>query len=215
VFRLLYYADAYSWLHEHEGGPVRQDQRVLHGSEPLRPAHRFDVEQHCRTVRTDIGCENDYAASRWSSRPEAAEALVRDSCWRKRLLMSVSLLLISGMTLFAQDAPVFQAEVSQVHVDAEVLTPEGRVLTGLTSRDFRVYDEGTEQRVLACRTDEEPLDIILLIDKSGSMRRAPQKVAAAAHSAFAELRPGDRVALMTFESSGRLVSTFTQDLQLV
>ncbi|HZU28702.1 MAG TPA: VWA domain-containing protein, partial [Bryobacteraceae bacterium] len=115
----------------------------------------------------------------------------------------------------AQDAPVFQAEVSRVHVDAEVLTPAGRVVTALTSKDFRIYDEGTEQRILACRTDEEPLDIILLLDKSGSMRRAPQKLATAAHSAFAELRSGDRVALMTFDSSGRLVSPFTQDLQSI
>ncbi|HZU28143.1 MAG TPA: hypothetical protein VFA04_21610, partial [Bryobacteraceae bacterium] len=102
---------------------------------------------------------------------------MRVTWWRKWTLMTVSLLLISGMTVSAQDAPVFQAEVSQVHVDAQVLTAAGRVVTGLTSTDFRVYDEGTEQRILACRTDKEPLDIILLLDKSGSMRRAPQKLA--------------------------------------
>jgi len=112
----------------------------------------------------------------------------------------------------AQEPPVFEARVSQVHVDAEVLTEAGQVVTGLTMDDFRVFDEGSQQRIVACRTDEEPLDVILLIDTSGSMRLAPQKLGAAAHQALAELKRGDRVAVMRFDTATTLVSPFTEDL---
>ena len=115
----------------------------------------------------------------------------------------------------AQDRPTFRTDVSQVHVDAEVLSSDGRVVTGLTPSDFRIFDQGETEPIVALRTDEEPLDLILLIDTSGSMRRAPQKLQAASHQTFGELKPGDRVAMMTFDTSAQLVLAFTEDLNVI
>lgn len=89
------------------------------------------------------------------------------------LLLSTSAL---GTTFQEQQpAPTFQASISLVHVDAEVLDRNGRVLTGCAKDDFRVFDEGQEQPIAVFAGYEEPLDLILLIDISGSMRHQVEK----------------------------------------
>ncbi len=115
----------------------------------------------------------------------------------------------------AQDAPTFRAGVALVHVDAEVTDHDGRILDGLRKTDFRVFDEGKEQTITDFSSDLEPLDLILLFDISGSMRAVVQQVADAAREGLAELRPGDRVAVMVFNSRSRLVAGFTEDLEAV
>jgi VWFA-related protein len=114
-----------------------------------------------------------------------------------------------------QAPPVFHAEVSLVHLDVEVTDAGGRIITGLSKADFRVFDEATEQSLVAVAGEEQPLDVILLFDTSGSMRSVSEKVAAAGHDAFSSLRPGDRVALMAFDADTRLLTPLTGDLSRV
>jgi len=117
-----------------------------------------------------------------------------------------------AMLVSAQDRPTFRADVSQVHVDVEILGKDGRVVAGLSKGDFRVFDEGREQPIVGFSADEQPLDVVLLFDISGSMRSKATKVASAAGKALQELRPGDRVAVMTFNTSTRLIAPFSEDL---
>lgn len=124
-------------------------------------------------------------------------------------------LLLSSLTACAQERPIFRAEVSQVHVDAEVLSADRHVVTGLTASDFRIFDEGKAEPIVALRTSDEPLDLILLIDTSGSMRLAPQKLRTASRQALGELKRGDRVAIMTFTTAATMVVPFTENLDTV
>jgi VWFA-related protein len=125
------------------------------------------------------------------------------------------LLALSATLALAQDSAVFRARVNLVHVDAEVVGQDGRILTGLSRDDFRVLDEGRPQTITGFSADEQPLDLILLFDISGSMQLNVQAVGAAARQGFAELRQGDRVAVMVFNTHSRLVAPFTEDLNAV
>jgi VWFA-related protein len=109
---------------------------------------------------------------------------------------------------------VFRAEVRQVRVDAEVYDSAG-VIMGLQRTDFRVFDNGQERDVAGSNQDELPLDVLLLFDVSGSMRPAIQRVADSASEAFAQLKKGDRVAVMSFHSECRLLLSFTSNLDRV
>jgi VWFA-related protein len=129
-------------------------------------------------------------------------------------------LLMAAALGCAQDpgvgAPaVFRAEVALVHVEVEVTAADGRVLDGFTKGDFRVLDEGKEQRLLHLASYELPLDLILLFDVSGSMRPVVAAVGEAAREGFRELRDGDRVAVMTFNTKSRVVLPFTENLEEV
>jgi Mg-chelatase subunit ChlD len=114
----------------------------------------------------------------------------------------------------AQPASVFRAGVSLVHVDAEVIAADGRTLKGFSKEDFRVFDQGVPQLV-HFSMEEQPLDLILLFDISGSMRPVVEQVAGAARRGLRELRPGDRVSVMVFNARSRVVLPFSEDLDSV
>lgn len=124
-------------------------------------------------------------------------------------------LLLASALAFAQDDVVFRSGVSLVHIDAEVTSADGSILTGLTKDDFRVLDDRKEQTILHFSAEEEPLDLILLFDVSGSMRAVVEGVAAAAREGLRELRPGDRVSVMVFNTHARVVAPFTEDLDAI
>jgi VWFA-related protein len=127
----------------------------------------------------------------------------------------VCLLTCSDAVPGMQTPPVFHAEVSLVHLDVEVTDAVGRIIKGLSKTDFRVFDDDLEQPVVAVAGEEQPLDVILLFDTSGSMGSVSQKVAAAGHNAFSTLRPGDRVAVMAFSTDARLLTPLTDDFARV
>jgi len=116
---------------------------------------------------------------------------------------------------FAQDSPTFRTNLSLVHVDAEVVDRDGRILDGFTKDDFRVLENGKSQPVVQFAGGDEALDLILLFDVSGSMRPKVQQVAAAAREGVQELRAGDRVAIMVFNTHTRVIAPFTEDLEAV
>jgi VWFA-related protein len=118
-------------------------------------------------------------------------------------------------TVSAQNVPAFRSDVFLVHLDAEVVDQNKRPLAGLTKDDFRILDGGQEQAIVAFSEGEQPLDLILLFDISGSMRIQVKKVAKVAHEGLRELRPGDRVCVMVFSTKARVVAPFTEDLDQV
>jgi VWFA-related protein len=113
----------------------------------------------------------------------------------------------------AQDA-TFKAGVSLVHVDAQV-TDGNRLVRGLTRDDFRVLDDGKQQTILNFSAEEEPLDLILLFDISGSMRIFLEEVSKAADLGLSELRKGDRVAVVVFNHEVWQMSPFQDNLDQV
>lgn len=118
-------------------------------------------------------------------------------------------LLAAAWTAALQE-PVFRAEVAVVRLDVQV-TEGGRTVRGLTERDFVVRDEGVPQRILHFAHEEEPLDVLLLLDVSGSMRRHVEQVAAAARRAVRPLRPADRVGVMFFSRLAAIALELTED----
>jgi len=124
--------------------------------------------------------------------------------------------ILCALTLaYGQEPVTFRAGVSLVHVDAEVLGQDGRILTGFHKEDFRIFDERKEQSILQFAAEEQPLDLVLLFDISGSMRGVVQEVADAARQGLHELQPGDRVSVMVFNSGSREIAPFTEDLDAV
>jgi VWFA-related protein len=115
----------------------------------------------------------------------------------------------------AQLDSVFRSETVLIHVDAEAVDRGGRILDKLTQRDFHVFDQGQEQRIEKLLREEQPLDLILLFDISGSMRPIVQAVAQAAERGMHDLRPGDRVSVRVFNTKSQVVLPFTNDLASV
>src|SRR5689334_14104890 len=128
--------------------------------------------------------------------------------------------LISGMFAAAgllafQTGPTFESGISLVHVDVAAYSSDGRILQDLSKGDFRVFDEREEQTILAFSAGEVPLDLILLFDASGSMRSQVQRVTAAADQALQQLKAGDRVSVMAFNTRVFMATPFTSNRESI
>jgi VWFA-related protein len=120
-------------------------------------------------------------------------------------------LLLATANLSPQNT-TFQSGISLVHVDAEVLSSDNRILTGFSKQDFRIFDDGHEQPILNMLREEQPLDLILLFDISASMRGVVREVASAADTGLQQLRTGDRVSVMVFNTRSTVIAPLTADL---
>jgi len=105
--------------------------------------------------------------------------------------------------------------VALVKVDAQVVDHSGRVVSGLVADDFRVFDDGRPQKIAYFGTESEPLDLLLLLDVSGSMHRHLELLATTARAALKQLYPTDRVGVMLFAKRATVREPLTQDLRAV
>jgi len=106
--------------------------------------------------------------------------------------------------------PSFQVETGLIRLDLQV-EEHGIAVTGLVADDFVVYDEGEQQRALYFDVASDPVDLVLLLDLSGSMDGKTRAVAELGLNAIRMLRPEDRVALMAFTAKPKLLVPLKTD----
>jgi VWFA-related protein len=128
---------------------------------------------------------------------------------RGSIIFSSCLLLVlagAGLVVAADTNGdvVFRTDVSLVRVDAQVLDHNNRTITGLRAEDFALLDEGKPRQIRDFVSENMPVDVLLLLDVSTSMRPHVERIAAAAHEALRVLSDKDRMAIMVFDRSTRL-----------
>ena len=132
--------------------------------------------------------------------------------------MRICVAMLAVLGLFHASAqeppasPTFRTGVSLVHVDAQAISADGRVLDDLQKADFRVFENSREQPIVQFAAEEQALDLILLFDISGSMQFVVREVSNAAHDAFQALKHGDRISVMVFNNSSSVISPFSDNL---
>jgi VWFA-related protein len=108
----------------------------------------------------------------------------------------------------------FRSAASLVALNVTV-TDGNRLVTGLTAGDFEVYEDGVQQEVRFFESGSVPMDVILLLDTSASMRDQMPVVHEAARGFMSILRPGDRGAVVAFSDNVEVVQDLTSDVDLI
>ena len=145
-----------------------------------------------------------------------------------RFRLVLSLMIAGGLSLSAQEnqaggegdvqeseGPPIRVVVEEVTVPFIVTDNRNRILTELNQEDFKVYEDGQEQRITAfVQETGVPLRIGLMVDTSNSIRdRFAFEQRAAADFLRSLLRPEiDLAFLASFDSMAELVQDFTADL---
>ncbi|MBA2703252.1 MAG: VWA domain-containing protein [Blastocatellia bacterium] len=101
------------------------------------------------------------------------------------------------------EGDVVRVDTQLVSVPAVVTNSGGRPLAGLHEGNFLVYENGQPQKIATFATTEVPFEIALLLDTSGSTRADVALIRQAANAFVAALRPGDRVAIVAFNTARR------------
>ncbi len=105
-----------------------------------------------------------------------------------------------------------RVDVPEVTVDVGVLLEKtGQFVPGLKPTNFRVYENGVEQKVIGFKRVEAPITALMLVEFASTNYWFVYDMQNAAWSFAQSLRPQDYVALMTFDLHTQVVTDFTQD----
>jgi Mg-chelatase subunit ChlD len=133
-----------------------------------------------------------------------------------RLACLLTTIVALSFPLVAADEDlVFRSDVSLVRVDAQVVDRANRAITGLQKEDFVLLEDGRKQDIRNFESEDMPIDVLLLLDVSGSMQPHIQRLSEAAHRAMQVLGRGDRVGVMVFDRQSRLRLPFRNNLDMV
>jgi Ca-activated chloride channel homolog len=110
---------------------------------------------------------------------------------------------------------VVRIDTSLVAVPVSVLDRQGRFIPGLRREDFRVFENGVEQAIAYFEPSEKPFTVALLLDTSASTRFHLWEIREAAIAFAKQLRPQDRVLVVTFSDEVLLLTEATNDLEVV
>ncbi len=114
----------------------------------------------------------------------------------------------------AADPPVFRSTVSFVKADVDVYHRRSHAaIPDLHASDFEVFDEDRPREIVHFEEDSGPLDLLLLLDVSGSVREILPEIANGAAGAVATLQPGDRAAVMAFSKTTALTQPLSGALR--
>jgi Ca-activated chloride channel homolog len=113
------------------------------------------------------------------------------------------------------DDDVVRVNSTLVTVPVTVLDRDGRFIPGLRKEDFRIFEDGTEQEVANFETVERPFTVALIIDTSGSTRFKLEDIQDAAIAFLDQLRPDDRVIVVSFDDRIEVLSEATNDRRLL
>jgi Ca-activated chloride channel homolog len=100
-----------------------------------------------------------------------------------------------------------------------VLGDDGRPVTGLTADNFKVFEDGREEKIKIFQPEDSPATVGLLIDNSGSMTNKLKDVVAAALAFIGASHPDDEMFIVNFNRRAWLAlpaaTPFTHDSSML
>jgi Ca-activated chloride channel family protein len=106
-----------------------------------------------------------------------------------------------------------RAEVALTLVNVTATDPYGRLVTGLERENFRVFEDGIEQEIIAFSSEDVPVSIGLIFDISGSMSDKLEKARQAAVQFLQTANPRDEFFLVSFGDRAELTHPFTSNIE--
>jgi Ca-activated chloride channel family protein len=106
---------------------------------------------------------------------------------------------------------VIKIDTNFVTLPVSVLDRDGRFIPGLGQRDFKIFENGVEQRVEYFASVETPFTVVLLLDVSPSTQYKIDEIRMAAISFVDQLRPNDEVMVVAFDEDYKVLTRPTSD----
>jgi VWFA-related protein len=105
---------------------------------------------------------------------------------------------------------VISVNTSEVMLPVTVRDSSGHLVSDLTRRDFRVFEEGREQPLSGLALRQVPVDVILMVDASSSVTGNLDDFRRAVEGFATRLAPEDRFSLIKFDDRVELLQDWTQ-----
>ena len=131
----------------------------------------------------------------------------------RTLSVTACAIVALGLALSGQQ-PTFKSGARNVAVYTTVTDEDGRLVTDLTREDFEVYDNGKLQPITLFASDIQPITLVMMLDRSGSMKENFSLVEQAAEAFVRRLLPEDKVRIGSFAARIQIdPEDFTNDYE--
>ena len=112
----------------------------------------------------------------------------------------------------APQAASFRVAASYVKVPVTVFDERGRLLDDLDREDFEVLDDGEPTPIINFVRDLAPINVLLLLDSSGSLKDELEEIKHAALRFAQSFTRDDRISIMSFSDETVLLTPWTNRL---
>jgi O6-methylguanine-DNA--protein-cysteine methyltransferase len=110
-----------------------------------------------------------------------------------------------------QRGDVIELTATLVNVPVVVRDSNNRYITNLKKEHFRLFEDDMEQEIVFFSNTEEPFNVALLLDTSGSTREELPRIQDAAITFVEQLHDYDRVMVISFDDDIDLQCELTSD----
>lgn len=97
------------------------------------------------------------------------------------------------------DGDVITVSTELVTIPVKVLDRNGRFVGGLTKENFSVLEDNAAQEIAYFSNEQQPFTVALVLDMSYSAKFKAEEIQASAISFINQLRPADRVMIVSFD----------------
>jgi len=109
------------------------------------------------------------------------------------------------------EGDVLRVNTALVTVPVSVTDRYGKYIPNLRKQEFHVFEGGVEQRIAYFATVNQPFTVALVIDTSGSTHFRMEEIQDAAIAFVNQLKPEDRVLVISFDDQIKVLSEATND----
>ena len=113
------------------------------------------------------------------------------------------------------EGDVIRFDTALVTVPVTVLDRYGRYVPLLRREQFRIMENGVEQKIAYFATTDSPFSVVLLIDTSGSTQMRLDDIQDAAIKFVERLKPTDSVMVMSFDDRIQVQCKATNDRNVI
>lgn len=108
-----------------------------------------------------------------------------------------------------------RVNVPLVTVDVSVMTKDGQFIPGLKGGNFKVFEDGVEQKIANFNQTEAPITAVLLVEFANTNYAFIEDMLNGAYSFMETLKPQDWVAVESYDMKPQILVDFTQDKRAV
>src|SRR5215213_4486576 len=106
---------------------------------------------------------------------------------------------------------IIRVSTTLVTIPVSVMDRDGRYVPNLQKEEFRIWEDGVEQEVAFFQSVDKPFSLVLMLDTSPSTQFRLEDIQDAAITFVNQLRPDDRVMVVSFNDDIKILSEFTTD----